>query len=57
METISSLDVARIGVLKRGSKNLVMDRLTGKSVYVDSAGESAIRLLASDPVVLATQQK
>src|ERR1700724_1166683 len=55
METTFALDVTRIGVLKRGSKNLVIDRLTGKSVYVDGTDESTLRLLASDPVTLPAQ--
>jgi uncharacterized protein len=48
-------DKARIGILERDSKLLVMDRVTGRSVYMPSSNEQLLKLIASREESLPSQ--
>ncbi|MGA2737414.1 MAG: radical SAM protein [Bryobacteraceae bacterium] len=43
------MDTARIGVLDRGGRLLVMDRLTGRSVFLNSDHRDYLKLAATSP--------
>ncbi len=43
----SVFDKSRVGILKLNSRLLVMDRLTGRSVYIPSSNEHVLKLVAS----------
>ena len=48
MASIAAPDVSRFGVLDRGSTMLVMDRVTGRSVFMPRESAPLLRLLASE---------
>lgn len=45
---LSQVGTARIGILERGSKLLVMDRVTGRSVYVPKTSGRILKLIGTE---------